>query len=568
MAVKVYERVLQLLEVEGLKTLFGIPDPSFFHLFVTAEKCGWRVIAPHHEEAGAFMAEGLWRMTGIPGVVVGNQGPGVANLVPAAINAAKENAPMIFIGGQRAQIAARRVRRGRIQYTPQYRYFEEAMKYTAVIEYPEQTDEIIQEAFRQALSGKPGPVYVEIPMNTMQAELDLPPPPEPGSYRLLHQPASAQAIASAVELIRQARQPIMLAGQGAFTSRAHDALAALANNLQCPVIHTYPVSSFLEGARNRTFPCGFSPAGAAAVSDSDLVIAIGTEIGEPVHHGVGGHWAKGNVDRKWIYIERDPLAIGVNRHIDVPLLGDLRDVVPQLVDALESEPRTRSAETDKLIGLHQAYREEYLAAAPGGGRPVHPGRLMIEATKAIPEDAVFVRDGGATSIYTWTYAQVTPKDSIWNQNFGHLGTGLPYAIGAQLAVGNDRRVVLVSGDSAFLFHTSELETAARKNLPVICIVACDYAWGVEVRGYRGMLGPDTPETEAHWGKQLRLDKVAEGYGAYGEYVEQAEDIGPAVQRALASGRPAVIQVPIDPDANARDVPGHEEYSTWYNDFWY
>ncbi len=177
MQVNIYERVLQLMEAEGINTLFGIPDPSFFHMFTTAEKRGWQIIAPHHEEAGAFMAEAMWRMSGKPGVVVGNQGPGVANLVPAAINAAKENAPVIFIGGQRAQIAAQRVRRGRIQYTHQYRYFEEAVKYVGIIQYPEQTDEIIREAFRAALSGRPGPVYIEIPMNAMQAQLDLPDPP-------------------------------------------------------------------------------------------------------------------------------------------------------------------------------------------------------------------------------------------------------------------------------------------------------------------------------------------------------------------------------------------------------
>lgn len=475
---------------------------------------------------------------------------------------------MVFIGGQRAQIASQRVRRGRIQYTHQYRYFQEAMKYVGIVQYPEQTDEIIHEAFRRALSGTPGPVYIEIPMNAMRGEVEVGPPPSPETYRLIHHPASSTGIEEAVDLIRKSRQPIMLVGQGAFTARAHDTLAALANNLQCPVIHTYPVSSYLEGAEDRTFPCGFSPAGAAAVSNSDLVIAIGTEIGEPVHHGIAGHWAKGNVDRKWIYVECDPMAIGVNRPIDVPLIGDLRDVVPQLVNALRDEPRSRSPEVDELIRLHAAYKADFLARAPTHQPLIHPARLMVEATKAIPSDAVLVRDGGATSIYTWTYAQITPKDSIWNQNFGHLGTGLPYAIGAQLAVGNDRRVVLISGDSAFLFHTSELETAVRKNLPVLCIVACDYAWGVEVRGYRGMLGPDSPETEAHWGKQLRLDKVAEGYGAYGEYVDREEDIGPAIARALASGRPAVIQVPVDGVANARDVPGHEEYSTWYNDFFY
>ncbi len=566
MSTPIYERVLQLLEAEAIDTLFGIPDPSFFHLFVTAENRGWKVIAPHHEEAGAFMAEGLWRMTGKPGVVVGNQGPGVANLVPAAINAAKENAPVIFIGGQRAQIAAQRVRRGRIQYTQQFRYFEEAVKYVGVIQYPQQTDEVMREAFRQALSGTPGPVYVEIPMNTMLADIECPPVLAPADYRLEQLPADVNAIAQAADLVRQSRQPVLLVGQGAFTARAHASLAALAENLQCPVIHTYPHSSYLEGAQDRTFPCGFSPAGAAAVSGADLVIAIGTEIGEPVHHGVEGHWARGNTDRKWIYIERDPLAIGVNRPIDVPLIGDLRDVVPQLLAALEETPRTRSPEVDKLIRDHRTYREDCLENAPTSGDAIHPARLMMEATRVLDDDTVFVRDGGATSIYTWTYALNRPRDVIWNQNFGHLGTGLPYAIGAQLAVGQSRRVVLVSGDSAFLFHTSELETAVRKNLPVVCIVACDYAWGVEVRGYRGTLGPDSPETEAHWGKQLRLDKVAEGYGAYGEYVEREEEIGPAVERALASGRPAVIHVPVDGAANARDVPGHEEYSTWYNDF--
>ncbi|HEX4376064.1 MAG TPA: thiamine pyrophosphate-binding protein, partial [Steroidobacteraceae bacterium] len=128
------ERVLQLMELEGVNTLFGIPDPSFFRMFEIANRRGWRVIAPHHEQAGAFMAEGLWRMTGKPGVVVGNQGPGVANLAAAAINAAKEYAPVIFIAGQRKHIASQRVSRGRIQYIHQSTHFEAAMKYTGVIE--------------------------------------------------------------------------------------------------------------------------------------------------------------------------------------------------------------------------------------------------------------------------------------------------------------------------------------------------------------------------------------------------------------------------------------------------
>jgi thiamine pyrophosphate-dependent acetolactate synthase large subunit-like protein len=137
-----------------------------------------------------------------------------------------------------------------------------------------------------------------------------------------------------------------------------------------------------------------------------------------------------------------------------------------------------------------------------------------------------------------------------------------------MAVGAERRVVLITGDSSFLFHISELETAVRKKLPIVCIVGCDYAWGLEVAVYKGNFGPQSPETEAHWGKQLRLDKIAEGFGAHGEFVERAEDIAPAVERALASGRPAVVQVSIDELANATEVPGFEEFASWYGDAGY
>jgi acetolactate synthase-1/2/3 large subunit len=567
MAVLVHERILELLEAEGLKTLIGIPDPSFVAMFIAAEARGWRVVAPHHEQAGAFMADGMWRMTGRPGVVVGNQGPGVANLAAAAICAAKENTPTIFIAGQRQRLFDQRVRKGRFQYTRQPRYFEEAMKYVGAIEYPEQTDEIVHEAFRRALSGTPGPAYIEYPMNVMSAQLDLPPATAPEHYRLTHQAADPSQIAKAVELIRDAAHPILLVGQGVFVSRAHQAVTQLATALACPVIQTPGGAAFLPGLESRTFAYA-SPAGMEAVAKSDLVIAIGTEIGEPIHYGVGRHWAKGNTKRKWIYIERDPLSIGVNRHIDAPLVGDLRDVAPQLVAALKPVARTASAHLRDWEETHAQFKSQLHDSVPTRSSPIHPARFVVEATRVLPKDAVLVRDGGAVSIFTWAYAQFAPRDVLWCQNFGHLGTGLPHAIGAQMAVGADRRVVLITGDSSFLFHISELETAVRKKLPIVCIVGCDYAWGLEVAVYKGNFGPQSPETEAHWGKQLRLDKIAEGFGAHGEFVERAEDIAPAVERALASGRPAVVQVSIDELANATEVPGFEEFASWYGDAGY
>ncbi|MXO89904.1 thiamine pyrophosphate-binding protein [Pontixanthobacter aquaemixtae] len=555
----VYLRVLELLEMEGIKTLFGIPDPGFVHMAATAEGRGWQVVAPHHEQAGCFMADAWGRMTGKSGVVFGTMGPGVANLAAAAIVAHKENSPTIFLAGNRAREADQRVKRGRIQYISQPKHFEAAMKYTGVIEYAHQTDDIIREAIRVANSGKPGPVYVEIPMHVLHETPDWGPLDPPEDYRLTSLSASAPMIEKAAEAIAKAHSPIILAGHGIFTARAQSQVAELARKLGCPLIQTSGGTSFFPGVEDRTFAYGFSQPAIEAVEQSDLVLAIGTELGEPVHYGKHRHWESGDTNRKWIYVERDPLSIGVNRKIDVPLVGDLRDIVPQLLNAVEA--RADHPNLSGWIASQADHRAKLAASAPNDMTPVHTAKLVVEATRHFPENGIMVRDGGSITIFTWTYSQATPHDVVWNQNLGHLGTGLPYAIGACLAAPG-RPAMLITGDSSFLFHVSELETAVRKKLPIIVIVSSDYAWGLEVGVYRRTLGAQSPETEAHWGKNVRFDKLAEALGARGEFVEDAAEIGPAIERALESGQPTVIQVPVDPDVNATEAPNYEEYATW------
>ena len=212
MSVPVYERIVHLLEAEGVNTLFGIPDPGFIHMAMTAEKRGWNVVAPHHEQAGGFMADAWSRMTGKPGVCFGTQGPGVTNLAAAMIVAAKENSPTIFFGGQRSRTAYQRARRGRIQYLDQVSHFESSMKYVAVIEEPDQVDEIIREALRQVMSGTPGPAYIELPLSVIHETYNWPPVIPPDDYRLVHQAASAPMIDKAVELIHAAKNPVLLVG--------------------------------------------------------------------------------------------------------------------------------------------------------------------------------------------------------------------------------------------------------------------------------------------------------------------------------------------------------------------
>lgn len=560
---KVFARILELFEAEGINTLFGIPDPNFVHMFHLAEERGWTVVAPHHEESAGFMAEAVSRMTGKAAVCIGTLGPGVANLAGAMMCAKVENSPVVFLGGQRARITEQRVRRGRIQFVKQAALFEPSVKYSASIEYADQTDEVIREGLRKALSGTPGPVYIEYPSHVIQEDLDVPPALPPAAYRLVGQTAGPDKVAEAVAFIRAAKQPILLVGHGVHTSRAGGSLRALAEAMACPVIQTSGGTSYIAGLEDRTFPYGFSAAAIDAVVKSDLCLAIGTELGEPVHYGRGRHWVAGEAHRKWILVEQDPQAIGVNRSVDVPLVGDLRAVVPQLVDALEATPRTASPELAGWIKQDAAQLAELAETAPSGMSPVHPARLIVEATKVFPKDGIMVRDGGATTIFGWTYAQAKPHDVMWNQNFGHLGTGLPYAIGASVAEGGRRPLMLITGDSSFQFHIAELETAARLNLPLVCVVGVDYAWGLEVGVYKRTFGQGSLETGVHWSKNTRLDKVAEGFGCHGEYVERDEDIAPAIKRAYASGKPGVVHVAVDPKANSEEMPSYDEFRTWY-----
>lgn len=571
MGVPVYERILQLFEAEGINTLFGIPDPNFVHLFLEAESRGWTVVSPHHEAAAGFMAEAASRITGKPAVAIGTLGPGIANMMPAIQCCKVENSPVIFLGGQRARITERRVRRGRIQFVRQEPMIEDSVKYSGSIEYADQTDEVIREAIRVAMSGTPGPAYVEYPAHVILEELDVPEALPPHRYRLTNQGADGDRIAEAAKLIKEAKNPILLVGHAVHTTKSGKAVKELADLMQCPVIQTSGGTSYIEGLEDRTFQYVFSEASIDAVEESDLVVALGTELGEPLHFGRWRHWYAKEAERKWIYVQQDPTAIGVNRPVDVPLVGDIRAVVPQLSRALGT-PRAPAPGLEKFMRdgaaeLEQLAAESLTKTDGSGDVPMHTSRFVVEATKAFPKDGILIRDGGATVIFQWTYSQCKPHDVIWNQNYGHIGTGLPYATGAMLAdyaaTGKKRPGMLLTSDSSFMFHIAELEVAVRKELPLVVVVGVDNQWGLEVGVYKRTFGQGTAETGTHWSKAVRFDKVAEGFGCQGAYVEKAEDLGPAIERAFASGKPTVIHVPIDPKANSEEMPKYERFRTWY-----
>lgn len=549
-----YTQILDACEAWGITALFGIPDPGFFHLFNAAQARGWTVLAPHHEAGGGFMAEGWARLTGRGALCVGSLGPGIANAAPAMIHAMAERSPVLFLGGRRGGLAGAPARRGRFQHGEQMALYAPAVAYAGVIERVEQTGAVLALALAAL---EHGPAYVEIAGDVMLAA-GAPGGAAPASDR------PAPDMTAAAAMIAAARAPLILAGHGVHGARAGGLLADLARRLGCPVIQTPGGSAVAPELESQSFPYGFSPVAREIVMASDLVIAVGTEIGEQVHFGRRRHWKEGDATRRWVHVERDAASIGGNRPIDLPLAGDMRVILPALIAACA--PRRVNpalAGWSRAEAEHRAAQAALARAHPD--TPVHPARLVVEATAGLPDEAILIRDGGASVLFQFAFAQRPARDVLWSQNFGHLGTGLPMAIGAMLAA-PDRPALLLSGDSAMLFHIAELETAARAGLPLVCVVAVDRQWGLEVGMTRRLIGGDTPEVGTHWGA-VRFDALACGFGCDGAYVDKGADLAPMLAQAFAAAeanrRPYVLHVAVDPRANAEDMPGIGEFASWF-----
>ncbi|MBS0614362.1 MAG: thiamine pyrophosphate-binding protein, partial [Proteobacteria bacterium] len=551
-------RMAELFKAEKVSVMFGPGDVSHVDVQKHAEREGLKIVGPRHEAAGGFMADAYARMTGRVQVVTGAMGPGVANMLPAAVCAQSEHIPVVFLGAQRQGVIDSAERRSRFLHASFLEPFGKFCKYSAAIRHPGQTDDVVRQAFRAAASGTPGPVYVECAWDMQNLEWEFPPPIAPAHYRVLRQQAADADIDRAVEMLMRARLPIIVAGMGIHLTRTHRLLEELTRVLRCPVLTTYGGLGALPDSDPQWFPYLVQP-GHTIVGESDAVLGLGTSAPESMNYGRQRHWQHGDSHRKWILVERDAAAVGVNRPIDLALIGDLDSVLRQLIAALKARGHFKA--DPRLSEWRRAYSEyrRTLEQDTPWTSPIHTARLMLEARKAIPDDAVICHDGGYTLLFQLATFERRSHDFIWASKFAHLGTGLPYALGAQIAAGRDRPVALITGDGAFGFHISELETAVRHKLPVVCIVNYDRLWGAEALAHMQHIG-HLVEIEH---SPSRLDRIAEAFGGHGEFVENAGEIAPAIHRAFESGKPSVVQVVTDPIVNGLSLPpNHLEFMSW------
>ncbi len=563
------ELLLRALAMENIEHVHAITDGTYMSFLEPLERLGdelgVRLVVPRHEAAAAHLCDGYTRVTGRPAVVMACAGPGAANLLSGLICAEAEGSPVVAITTtRRSDIGDSYTQQAAMQVGDQQGYFKPAVKWSGKVDHWQRIPDMVRHAFRVALSGRPGPVHLLIPQDVLDGYGDLESVDliEPEKYRasaMFSQTAPPTAVQKAAELLAQAKLVSIHVGNGCERAEAGEEVRELAEYLGMPVT---------KSARGMSVvPCSHPLAintlcfgGLMAHNEADVLLIVGTRLGEMSGFGKPPMWVAPSTSTT-IQIDAEPTHIGLNRPVDVGLVGDAKAVLRQLIDAVKSitEPRSPHEKVSEYKEYESQWRQGLNDLADQMQEPMCVGAAIREANDYFDDEVIMTLDGGNTSWWGFHYSRARrERSAIHSSVYGHLGTGLPYAIGAKLAF-PDRPVCCISGDSAFGFNIQELETAIRENLPVTCMVMVDGAWGMEKTAQRRTWGREAPWFKVYNAEEIRYDKVCESMGGHGEFVTRASDIKPALQRSLASGKVSVIHCVIDPDSNVWP-PGIEAWN--------
>jgi len=512
------------------------------------------------------MADAMARITGRPAVCMAGAGPGTANLLSGIITACAEGSPVVALTCQRRKGVIYPDKGGSFQYCNQLDLYKPVTKWNAVVNEWGRIPELIQKAFRIAASGKPGPVQLDIPDDIFYATGDeasvriVPPERYRPMYKLAGNP---ELVEEAAQMLVDAKYPLVHGGGGVKHAKSAAAACELAEHLGAVVSTSAGARGCVSEDHPQCFHC-LSPAVREARKKADVVLVIGTQLAETEFRGQYPDWARPE-EQKVIQIDIDPTMIALNREVDLAIIGDAGRVVEDILKRVKQLTKKRKpiAAVESLRQLEDTWAQELLQnASDSADSPVHPGRMARTVREFFPRDAVMVMDGGNNGLYTAHYHAVfSPDCMLWTSKFGHLGTGIPYALGAKVAR-PDKVVYLITGDSASGFNLMEMETAKREKLPIIVIINCDYQWGMEAPGQiMEFGGPENMVGVAHY--PIRYDKVAQAMDCHGEYVDNVKNLQPALQRALESGEPSVIHVVTNKEANTWP-PGLIEFARVYS----
>ncbi|HHS97342.1 MAG TPA: thiamine pyrophosphate-binding protein [Chloroflexi bacterium] len=546
--------LVQCLIQEKVRYLFGIPGGQLCPILDAVRRfghdAGLEFIMTRHEQAAAHMADAYARVTGRPGVCIGTIGPGAADLVPGVYTAWADSIPMVVLTAQN-QTWKSYPERGSMQSLDQVDLFAPITKWQARVTHWQRIPELVQRAFRVALSGRPRPVHLDLHVDVLVATGDesslthRPLPPE--RYRPVHPPvADPDLIERAAQMLVEAERPLIHPGGGVLRSGAWDEVRELAEYLSAPVTTSPGACGVLpEDHPLCLIAGGYGALGAQAMAD--VVLLIGGRLGDTDFWGQPPFWGEPD-QQKLIQIDIEPENVALNRPVDLALVGDAKATLRLLIEAVKrrTSPIPERPEIAEYRATQEAWLAPFESQAESDQKPIHPLRLIRDVRAFFPRDAITVVDGGNTAVWAHYLNRIyTPRSFLWASDSGHLGTGLPYAIGAKLAA-PDRMVYAICGDGAFALNMQELETAARLGLSFVVVIVNDRQWGMikalQMDSYDARyIGVDFED--------VRYDEIARAMGCWGERIEDPNEITPALERAAASGKPAVLDVIVDPWAH-------------------
>jgi len=506
----------------------------------------------HGEKAAAYMADGYARASGKPGICMA-QVIGALNLAAGLRDAYLAHSPVIAMtGGRDPKTKFRKV----YQEIDDVPAFEPVTKFNATIDEVARIPDMVRQAFRVATSGAPGPVHLQFRGNEGQLDVEeaemevlveaqfarVPPfRPEP----------EAAHVKAALDLLQKAERPIFVVGGGARASGAGPELVALAQALQIPVATslngkdcipgTHPLSVGVVGSYSRE-------SANRAVTLADLVCFIGSETGGMTTH----FWAVPTIGTPAIQIDIEPESLGRNYPLQASVLGDAKAVLGAMLKLADrASAKKRESWVKEISALRGDWYAKYKPVLESDSVPIHPARICHELTQHVPDDGIVVVDTGHAGMWMGGMYDLRKPTQSYLRSAGHLGWAFPAGIGAKAAC-PDRPVVVFTGDAGFWYHIAEVETAVRWKINSVTIVNNNGGGNQSRRGFdRAYGGTQTEQARELWTyNPMNFARLAEDMGALGIRVERASDIAPALARALAANRPAVIDIVSDIDALA------------------
>ncbi len=525
-----------LKQVEHVGMVFTISGGHIENILDGFTQFGIRTIDVRHEQAAAMMAHAWSIYKNEPGVCLVTAGPGFTNALTGIANAFLDNAPLVVLCGRHP---LRDDLTGALQEMNQIDMVKPVTKWCATCYDVKRIPEYLSIAFRQATMGRPGPVFLELPPDILFVSVDEKAVNMP--VRRVHKSSTHpddSELKEAARLINSAERPLFMGGSGVRMSGCQDVLRTFMEKTGFP----FALLNNGRGALPDNHPLSINDGGFTGIMtgapQADVIVAAGVRF----------NWVmqatKMFPDAKVIRIDIEENEIDRNRSSEVGLVGDCGYVLDQLIPMVDK--RDHGQWLKKLKNAYAAFLTTELEQRKTPSNPIHPNRLVARIMEVFGEDAFYVADGGDTSYYGLAGFSSSHQAGVLipaGALLGCLGTGIPFAIAGKLAH-PDKPVVVLNGDGSFGFNSMEFDTAVRHDIPIICVVNNDCAWGMIKHSQAMSIGKDRC-TCAELGMR-HYEKMVEGLGGYGELVTKDEDIIPAIQRAVESGKPACINVVTDP----------------------